>query len=172
VRTIVRLAAVLLLAAATACGGDSPTEPSAYDLDIELTNIYVPGDCESTPGNPGEFSWRVTVTAPLGKYATEETNGFPAEGGALPYSEDDSPIVLGGRSLHLSGIAASDVADAWLQFSAIEWDGGSYDANMAFRQVSVQAPPLGDSGSAHAVDVGASFSCLLSFEFVTTWTGA
>ena len=171
-RTNTKLAALLLLASTAACGGDSPTEPSAYDLDIELTNIYVPGDCESTPGNPGEFAWRVTVTAPLSKYATEETNGFPAESGALPYSEDDSPIVLSGTSLHLQGIEASRVADAMLQFSAIEWDGGSYDANMAFRQVSVQVPQPSDSGSIHAVDVGASISCLLSFEFVTTWTGA
>lgn len=171
-KTTTRSAVLLLLAVAAACGADSPTEPTAYDLHIELTDIYVIGDCESTPGNPGEFAWRVTVTAPLGKYDVEETNGFPAEFGALPYSEDASPIVLAGTDLNLEGIAVADVADAYLQFSAIEWDGGSYDPNMAFRQVLVPVPQLDDSGSTHGVDVGASFSCMLSFEFVTTWTGA
>jgi len=169
-RAILTLGAVLF---AAGCGGDSPTgPPTHYDLFIELTKIYVIGDCEAAAGNPGEFAWRAQAqsgTAGAG-YAEYETSGFPAEGGALPYSEDASPIVLGGADLSIDGIPADNVNDVLLTFSVVEWDGGTRDANMFFEQASDFVPGPDSRVSPRATYVGPSDDCRLAFEYVSTWT--
>ena len=167
------LLAVATLLFAGACGGDSPTgPPTHYDLVVELTKIYVLGDCEAAAGNPGEFAWRAQAqsgTAGAG-YAEYETNGFPAEGGALPYSEDDSPIVLGGADLSIDGIPAENVDQVLLTFSVVEWDGGTRDANMFFEQASDFVPGPDRPAGPRATYVGPSDECSLAFEYESTWT--
>lgn len=170
-------AAVALLGFAAAGCGSSPTEPEAaapatWTVNVELPRIYVVGDCEDTPGNPGEFAWRayLNVPVPLGDSDVVETSGFPAEGGALPYSEDASPIVLADTELSVTGVAPEDVGTVSLTFSVVEWDPSGQDSRMAFRQSAVIIPGPSTTPRLRAVDVGASFDCRLSFEFEATWT--
>ena len=163
----------LALFATAACEA-SPADPDAtlaYDLSIELTNIFVVGDCENAPGNPGEFAWRALaeVEVPMGVFDTYETDGFPAEAGAETYSEDDSPVRLVGAFLLLPGIEADVTDQVNLQFSVIEWDQGSHDSEMQFRQVNVPVA-FQLSPATRAVDVGDLNACKLSFEFIIRWT--
>ena len=163
----------LALSLLVACGSPSePTSPTAYRLDVEITTIWVDGDCEDTPGNPGEFAWRayLQVTTPLGGSDVEETNGFPAESGALSYSEDDSPIVLSGIDLRIDDVPAQDVDEVLLTFSVVEWDPSGQDPDMAFVQTAGPIPLPSEVPHTHGLGVGSSSACMLRFWFETTWT--
>jgi hypothetical protein len=145
-------------------------------LSIEILQIFVIGDCESTAGNPGEFSYRGVVQ--LGGIAgipgpppdEHETSGFPSEAGAVELSEDVSPVALANADLTLMGVTADRVADVTLTFSVIEWDTGMQDPDMSFRIVEGQVPFDASRDLIRAIDVGASNACRLSFEFLVHWS--
>ena len=70
-RSIPHLIPVLFLALATltGCGDDGGgtgpgAEPSHYDFTLKMSSILAVEDCETTPGNPGEFVWPTTHSAP------------------------------------------------------------------------------------------------------------
>lgn len=166
-------AAGLAFATLLGCSNATAPEPTAYDLMIEMRKIHVTGDCEDTPGNPGEFAYRMTAQlATTGASSTHETNLFPDGSGALPYSEDDTPIVLAGTDVRLFDIPLEDIERVFLTFGAIEFDPGGRDPDMNFEQVAVPVlfrivnPPVG------LVTVGGSSACRLTLEFQPFWTPA
>ncbi len=64
------LALVTLVALVTGCGSDDPTGPSApaesthFEVTVKMSSIWAQEDCENTPGNPGEFRYRLIVRTP------------------------------------------------------------------------------------------------------------
>ena len=62
-----RLLLVLPLLFVTACGEDStgpaPTPPpDSFEVSVKMSSINAIEDCESTPGNPGEFRYTLKIT--------------------------------------------------------------------------------------------------------------
>lgn len=160
------------LALATLLGCSSTTAPvTAYDLFIELQKIHVIGDCEDTPGNPGEFAYSIVLALSPTAYSVHETHNFPDASGALPYSEDDSPIVLAGTDVRLLGIPAEDTDMVALSFWVREHDPGGWDSDMPAEALVVVPfqtvnPPVG------FITIGRSSACQLKLEYQAFWTPA
>lgn len=63
---------LLSLPLLAACGSDDPTgpgdeaAPTHYEITLQMSSIWAQNDCESTPGNPGDFRWRLVVRKPDG----------------------------------------------------------------------------------------------------------
>jgi hypothetical protein len=82
--------ALLLLVLLVACGddSDSPTGPgdrtataSHYEISIQTSSIWAQNDCENTPGNPGDFRWRLIIRTPdaLGNDVVVHDTGVQSE---------------------------------------------------------------------------------------------
>lgn len=59
---------LILLAILPGCGSDDggmgptpATPPTHYEVSVKMSSIHAIQDCESTPGNPGEFDVRLVV---------------------------------------------------------------------------------------------------------------
>ena len=65
--------ALLLSLLLVSCGDDSDSvtgpanesaEASHYEISIQMSSIWAQNGCESAPGNPGDFKWRLIVRKP------------------------------------------------------------------------------------------------------------
>jgi hypothetical protein len=72
-RTALALAlTALILAALAGCGSDSdsvtaPEDELAathFEISVQMSSIWAQNDCENTPGNPGDFRWRLIIRKP------------------------------------------------------------------------------------------------------------
>jgi hypothetical protein len=54
------------------CGDDSSgtmgpgeeVEATHYEITVKMSSIWAQNDCENTPGNPGDFRWRLVISVP------------------------------------------------------------------------------------------------------------
>lgn len=163
----------LVLAALAACSesatGPSSSQPAMYSLDVALEFIWVDGDCEDTPGNPGEFAYEIRVEAPVVGSAKYETPGFPNTEG-VTYSEDRSYQL--GSNLRLAAVPDARRNDITLRFSAIEFDPSGRDSRMNYEQEVVPIPFRSPTAQQRAVTirVGPQSGCRLSLTTLPVWT--
>jgi hypothetical protein len=60
------------LALLAGCGSDSEsvtnpgqeTPPTHFEISVQMSSIWAQNDCENTPGNPGDFRWRLILRKP------------------------------------------------------------------------------------------------------------
>lgn len=63
---------ILTLGLFAACGDDSDSgtgpnltaAPTHYEITVKMSSIWAQNDCENTPGNPGDFRWRLVIRKP------------------------------------------------------------------------------------------------------------
>lgn len=147
--------------------------PTEYDLHLALENIYVTGDCENTPGNPGEFAYEIRIDFPGKAGPKYTTSGFPGASGAVTYHEKQDYDLA--ANLLLEGIPADRRNNARLRFSVIEWDNGAdRDPRMNYEQEDVPIPFRSPDAQKRAVNitVGHLSECSLSLLTIPTWSVA
>lgn len=164
--TVPLFALLTLVAACTS--PTAPAQPTTWRLDVPFTGLIVVGDCESAPGNPGEFAWRVEIgdgTVSISDH--HETGNFPSAGGAWELSEDTGEYALP-YSLRLENISAEDRSRLSITVNAVEWDGAERDGNMTDERAS-ESIRTGSAGTG-SISVGPSDSCRLTFRYEWRWT--
>ena len=77
---------LLALSLLAGCGDDSDggmgpggeTEATHYEISVKMSSIWAQNDCENTPGNPGDFRYRIIVRKPdeLGNMLVVRDTGF------------------------------------------------------------------------------------------------
>jgi len=141
-------AAASLMACSNSVGPDDEPLPDpeiSYDVQINLWRIDIIGDCDDNIlgiPNQGEFSYEVTLTEEL---EDAEWSGEDVIASSTLYNNsenqyhtkrnDDEIIQFGnGDSARLTLLEGRAYA---IHFSAIEWDGNSYDDRMNDRTKSI-----------------------------------
>jgi hypothetical protein len=174
------LLATLLVGCSSATGPDAPPPDPAitdWDVNLALQFIWVHGDCENDPSNPGEFAYeiRLETTAPLATVESDsyKTGGFPSNSGARTYLEDQSYDLNG--NLLIRGVPDDRRDEVFLRFWAIEYDGSDRDSRLSPEQEVIPVPFRTATARERAttITVGRQTgACRLSLTALPTWSPA
>lgn len=177
--TTAALASTLLVACSSTMGPETAPPPAAntaWDINLELQHVWVSGDCENNPTNPGEFAYEIrleTSAIAAVRVDSHKTAGFPGNSGVQTWHEDRQYGLSG--HLQLRGVPDDRRDQVFLRFWAIEYDGSDRDSRLSPEQEVVPVSFRTSSAPARAttVTVGRETgACRLTLSALPTWSPA